>query len=394
MDGKSPFLSISRNRNDNPSKILQAFGDRSIFAMTQEVYLPMSDGICRSIPCQTDDFEDHYPINGVEIYKTPLGQPLLITNPKHNNECPIIPRPAATPLREYRLWLSKFYIDGQKLQTSLKRLRGELYDHFRPLIGLAEDSLSYDMSNYGLSLARNRHAVHRKLFRQILNSEVDISLCLRETFRFARETSLRDASRAQYLWPLRHALSTIKTINRVLYQSIETLDKIMIRVKDIIRWEQDHGRRAEFAMIAKGSPLFMDKFHAEGWYNKIQTLWEHYNDEWHAEKHGKPTTAAVPSEKPIVRGLSRRLSTDTLRSLSVAERERRPYTQSNLARQPSSGSLGKSASRQKNSSTSDAGLRRASVADQRTSSPSLRRTPSMTSCRTPSIRSTSLRRSN
>ena len=394
MASMKHFRTIANHRDDDPRKILKAFGDRNIFTMTREVYLPMSDGICRPLPCRTDDFEDHYPINGVGIYKTPTGRRLLISHPKHDEPCPKLKRDDASPLSDCKIWFNHYLEDANKLQKYLEQLKLELGEHFKPITKLAE-SLGFDLHNYGLSLAPDRHTLHRNLFRQILNSEADISPCLRETFRFVRETSLRDASLAKNLWPLRHALSTIKTVHRGLSELISTLDTITKRIKDIIRWERDHAHKAEFRMVQKGSPLFLDRFHAKGWYRKIQAFWEHCNAEWQAEQLGAQKAPSVHSDTSIVPGLVRKLSADTLNSLAVAnERERRPDTHSDLARKASTGTLGRSAEgSRKNSSSSNGGHRAVPATNHGASAGGLRRMPSMTSCRAhhTSVHNTSLR---
>ena len=349
MTSAKPFRSVSLQREDDPNETLKAFGDRNIFVMTREVYLPMTDGVCRPIPCRIDNYEDHYPLEGVGIYKTPRGRSVLFAHYSHTELAPLMDREDAMLLSTYKAEFHRFWKNGKKLQASLLRLKTELQEHFKPILKLAEQTLHYDLRQYGLSLAKNRHTVHRRLFRQILNSEVDFSPCLRETFCFVRKTPLRDASRSKNLWSLRHALSTIKTILRCLIESIRAYDIIMTRIKDIIRWEQDHGHKPEFKSVEKGSPLMLDHFHAEGWHTKISAFYERCNEEWQSEKQGKGTQKAVSehSERSIVHGLSRKLSNDTVKSISIAsERERRPYAQgalSGLARKISIGSLRKPA---------------------------------------------------
>ena len=344
-----PFRSISLQRDDDPNKILKAFSDRNIFVLTREVYLPMTDGVCRPIPCRMDNYEDHYPLKGVGIYKNPGGRPVLFAHHSHTEPTPFLDREDSMTLASYREEFNSFWNQGEKLARSLSRLRTELREHFKPVIDLAEQTLHYDLHNYGLSLGKNRQAAHRKLFRQIVNSEVDFSPCLRETFRFVRKIPLQEMSRSKNLWPLRHALSTIQTFLRCLSESMRAFDIVMDRIKDIMRWAQDHGHKPEFQSVVKGSPIMLDQFHAEGWYTKLNAFFERCDEEWQAEKHGEATQKAVSqhSERSIVHGLSRKLSSDTLNSLSVAkERERRPYARtglSGLARKISMGNLRKSA---------------------------------------------------
>ena len=349
MASTNSFHSISLQRNDDPRIILKAFGDRNIFVMTRDVYLPMTDGVCQPIPCRTDNYEDHYPLNGVGIYKTPRGRPVLFAHHSHTEPAPLLDRKDVIPLSTYKEEFHRFQKIGQELQASMLRLKTELQEHFKPILKLAEQTLHHDLRNYGLSFAKNRHTAHRKLFRQLLNSEVDFSPCLRETFCFVRKTPLSEVSCSKNIWPLRHALSTIKTILRCFSESIRAYDMVMNRIKDIIRWEEDHGHKAEFRSVAKGSALMLDHFHAEGWHTKITSFYERCNEEWQVEKLGDETQTAVSehSERSIVYGVSRKLSNDTLKSLSVAnERERRPYSRSGLdglARKISIGNLKRSA---------------------------------------------------